>query len=784
MAAGDRITSVSIRIFVEDARRYHSVVCKPDSTVRSILTDMVDRGILGEPAEPLPPSTAGEPDAEVGHWALFELNNDFGVERPLLDWVKITNVISSWETNPNNSIVARYYALRHQLTLAQGLPAAPPVHDGILHVQLKKNKFHKAHFYLSNGNLFYYKDSKKKVEVPYTSLDIMQVYALSRPQKKAPTKYVLALKNESSITLFENPEHDYVRFICAPDLESLTTWMTALRYTKHYLTFNALDEADQDLLRPKPLVEAPSSKPSTPEPAAKSATTTAATTTTTTTTRKPSTKRPAPTFFEQLSSGQIRPSETPSGWSTAKPDPPTPTNSAMDDAHQEKLTTADVNRAVLGLQVGGGSHSIRRSGSRYSPNKSRGDGEPDGSPEGGGSPSKPRKPPGPHSNFNEEGFKPGSLLSYNFQKIAETHKEIRIEQVGKIDPNSLKTLPSQLDDDEAFLAGSLLAKKASQSSEHRPEPEPTPTKSDGPLLSFNSKFQSLELSSSRSVGTTDRNGQVVGDSPRNNPPPHQPYFQHQQLQQLHQQPHPHQHQQYSQPSGSVRAPSLALDDPANQDRIDQAIFKPGSLLTRAKSQSASPRASAPRTPPDVGLMEASPMGSGRLTRSRTTKERPIDSRANHTHGQPMPAKPFITITRRDPPTQAPSPSGGGLVPTTSFPTPHFKGNPKASNGPLFAPNSLLAGAAAARANANLPSGNGSQYRSHHPHGRGRDSEDGSDDDEDEKPLGNMYRPTPPSSASRPMGPKPLLSLGEDVELPKLDTKHTDLTRSKSFFRRL
>jgi hypothetical protein len=56
--------------------------------------------------------------SDSDEWTLFELVNDFGLERPLRDWEIVTNVINTWETAKSaNAIVCKTYAYRHTLTV-------------------------------------------------------------------------------------------------------------------------------------------------------------------------------------------------------------------------------------------------------------------------------------------------------------------------------------------------------------------------------------------------------------------------------------------------------------------------------------------------------------------------------------------------------------------------------------------------------------------------------------------------------------------------------------------
>jgi hypothetical protein len=51
-------------------------------------------------------------------WALFELCNDFGIERPLRDWEIVTNMLSAWDEGSSNAIVLKKYGYKPTLAVS------------------------------------------------------------------------------------------------------------------------------------------------------------------------------------------------------------------------------------------------------------------------------------------------------------------------------------------------------------------------------------------------------------------------------------------------------------------------------------------------------------------------------------------------------------------------------------------------------------------------------------------------------------------------------------------
>ncbi|KAJ2890849.1 hypothetical protein GGI21_006031, partial [Coemansia aciculifera] len=93
---------VSVRIYVQDARRYYSFILTEYTTCEMILNDMKKSNII-------------DPDKTT--WALFELVHYFGIERPLNHFENIMNVVESWEPRSNNYIIVKAFAHQSSLTL-------------------------------------------------------------------------------------------------------------------------------------------------------------------------------------------------------------------------------------------------------------------------------------------------------------------------------------------------------------------------------------------------------------------------------------------------------------------------------------------------------------------------------------------------------------------------------------------------------------------------------------------------------------------------------------------
>ncbi|KAJ2686733.1 hypothetical protein IWW39_003430 [Coemansia spiralis] len=215
---------VSVRIYVQDARRYYSFILTEDTTCEMILNDMKKSGII-------------DPDKTT--WALFELVHYFGIERPLNHFENIMNVVESWEPRSNNYIIVKAFSHQSSLTLLGGVQQGDHAIQGMLYFRLKKSKWQKGIFRLQGHNMVLVKDGRGKSakEAHYLTLTNCDVYTPFEPLRGAPTRFVFGLKSEMPMQMFEKPDEDYVKWFAVPSLDSLREWLLVLRLAKNQIKF-------------------------------------------------------------------------------------------------------------------------------------------------------------------------------------------------------------------------------------------------------------------------------------------------------------------------------------------------------------------------------------------------------------------------------------------------------------------------------------------------------------------------------------------------------------------
>ncbi|KAJ2721756.1 hypothetical protein GGI07_003749 [Coemansia sp. Benny D115] len=247
------VRKVSIRIFVQNAQRYYTFSLTKYTTCEMILNDMKKSNMI---------------DPHKSTWALFELVEHFGIERPLNHFENLMSVVEGWEPRSNNFIIAKGFELQSALTLLGGVQPGDHAIQGMLYYQVKKGKWQKGVFRLQGHNMIYVKDGRgrTKKETHYLSLTNSDVYTPFAPLKGTPTKYVFGLKSEMPMQMFERPDEDYVKWFAVPTLDNLREWLRVFRLAKNQIKFRQLLEnrvveagairgADGTLPVNKPLVD-------------------------------------------------------------------------------------------------------------------------------------------------------------------------------------------------------------------------------------------------------------------------------------------------------------------------------------------------------------------------------------------------------------------------------------------------------------------------------------------------------------------------------------------------
>ncbi|KAJ1733128.1 hypothetical protein LPJ61_001711 [Coemansia biformis] len=223
------VRKVSIRIYVQDARRYYTFSLTEFTTCEMILNDMMKSGVI---------------DPEKSNWALFELIDHFGIERPLNQFENLMSVVESWEPRSNNYLIVKGYSQLATLTLLGGVHAGEHAIQGMLYYRVKKNRWQKGVFCLHGHAMLLAKDGRNRAKREAHDLTLANndIYTPFEPLRGAPTRFVFGLKSEMAMQMFERPDEDYVKWFAVQTLDSLRQWLQILRFSKNQIKFSQMLE--------------------------------------------------------------------------------------------------------------------------------------------------------------------------------------------------------------------------------------------------------------------------------------------------------------------------------------------------------------------------------------------------------------------------------------------------------------------------------------------------------------------------------------------------------------
>ncbi|KAF7728218.1 RNA polymerase II elongation factor [Apophysomyces ossiformis] len=211
---------VTIRIYIDDAKTYKTVQLTHLLTTAMVIQYLRRKSLLD-----------GNDD-----WALFEIANSHGVERPLRNWEVVLDIVSSWEPDAGNALLAKRYSYHSSLIAESVLQKRYPPMHGWLSIEYKKGKWQKRFCYVKDNAIHHASDSKGSGSAILCYLATFDVYTLLQPTRSAPTSYVFALRSQDRPSVFER-EEDYMRLLAVDEQENLKDWVLSIRNAKsaiHY----------------------------------------------------------------------------------------------------------------------------------------------------------------------------------------------------------------------------------------------------------------------------------------------------------------------------------------------------------------------------------------------------------------------------------------------------------------------------------------------------------------------------------------------------------------------
>ncbi|KAI7874158.1 hypothetical protein K492DRAFT_154171 [Lichtheimia hyalospora FSU 10163] len=209
------VRTLTIRIYINDGSTHKTVQLTNLLTTAMVLQYLKKKGLLDN----------------TDDWAMFEICNSYGLERPLRQWEVVMDSVSTWDPEMNSYLLVKKYKYCDSLIADSVLQKLYPPHYGWLNIEYKKGKWHKRFCFIMDNAIHHSKDSKGTNAVVLCQLSTFDVYTMLHPFRDAPTEYVFALRAQEKPRVFERSE-DYMKMFSAEDADSLREWVLSIRCSK------------------------------------------------------------------------------------------------------------------------------------------------------------------------------------------------------------------------------------------------------------------------------------------------------------------------------------------------------------------------------------------------------------------------------------------------------------------------------------------------------------------------------------------------------------------------
>lgn len=206
------------RVFIGDMQRFNTVEIASNTNAGDVIALIASQGSLDHTAV----------------WMLFELANDFGMERPIRNYELLSDVTASWNKDKllNAFVVKRTYLA--PFLSRSNIPTSSPTNRGYVEYESKKGKWSKRWMELREHSLWLSKRDTGKDETFLCSLSNFDAYYFTR-KHKSPKPFVFAIKSTDNISLFENVS-DYVHILSCNQKDG-ERWMEAILVARSYVLF-------------------------------------------------------------------------------------------------------------------------------------------------------------------------------------------------------------------------------------------------------------------------------------------------------------------------------------------------------------------------------------------------------------------------------------------------------------------------------------------------------------------------------------------------------------------
>ncbi|KAG0145685.1 hypothetical protein CROQUDRAFT_671605 [Cronartium quercuum f. sp. fusiforme G11] len=176
-----------------------------------LLKEIEQRGELGR-------QTKG-----FGEWAVFEVWQDLGIERPIREIEPILSVVDTWTVNTDNSyLLIQKHALASLAIQNRTITAGS--WGSNLVCELKPGKWSKKYVMLKENAIYICANEKGKDEMFLCTLANFDVFYVASSVVKAPRPFAFGVKSLDKFSFFET-KSDFVHYFACKDENTQLEWI-------------------------------------------------------------------------------------------------------------------------------------------------------------------------------------------------------------------------------------------------------------------------------------------------------------------------------------------------------------------------------------------------------------------------------------------------------------------------------------------------------------------------------------------------------------------------------
>jgi hypothetical protein len=212
---------VQQRVFISSMQRFNMVEIGETTTAGDVIQMIEAEGSLKD-------------FTGSGGWMVFEVAQDFGMERPIRSFEIVADVQASWNKDKMvNYLVLRMTPLDIPLNRS-AIPSSSPTHSGYIEWEAKRGKWSKRFLQLREHSIWLSKRDNCQDQVLICSLSNFDAYQVTRAHR-APKAFAFAVKSTDKLSFFENTADYLHSFACSEKDGKI--WMEKILVARSYVLF-------------------------------------------------------------------------------------------------------------------------------------------------------------------------------------------------------------------------------------------------------------------------------------------------------------------------------------------------------------------------------------------------------------------------------------------------------------------------------------------------------------------------------------------------------------------